>query len=197
MDAKTLAKIVQIVVQEEVGKIVKRELTQMKKQIVSEIKQSIPNQEIVYENGQSQSNQVDSLDDLVGNVLQQERRKRPQPPQKTFSKNPALNTILNETANSYNVPDEDEYSDYPTMGGNTMNSNSAPMGGNASDFRSMMQEKMGMTPHGQTGTPSIQSMLPKTDPEGRPLNVQNIPDAVSKALTRDYSALVAGFSKKK
>jgi hypothetical protein len=194
MDAKTLAKIVQIVVQEEVGKIVRKELTTMKKQIVAEIKKSIPKQELVYETTQPK---VDSLDDLVGNVLQKERRKSPQPTTKTFTKNPMLNGILNETANSYNVPAEDEYTDYPTMGGETMNSNSAPMGGNATDYRAMMAEKMGMTPPNSQGTPSVQEMLPSTDPEGRPLRTQNIPDAVTKALTRDYTELVKGMNKKK
>ena len=194
MDAKTLAKIVQIVVQEEVGKIVRKELATMKKQIVAEIKKSIPKQELVYETTQPK---VDSLDDLVGNVLQKERRKSPQPTTKTFTKNPMLNGILNETANSYNVPAEDEYTDYPTMGGETMNSNSAPMGGNATDYRAMMAEKMGMTPPNSQGTPSVQEMLPTTDPEGRPLRTQNIPDAVTKALTRDYTELVKGMNKKK
>ena len=181
MDAKTLAKIVQIVVQEEVGKIVRKELTTMKKQIVAEIKKSIPKQELVYETTQPK---VDSLDDLVGNVLQKERRKSPQPTTKTFTKNPMLNGILNETANSYNVPAEDEYTDYPTMGGN------------ATDYRAMMAEKMGMTPPNSQGTPSVQEMLPSTDPEGRPLTTQNIPDAVTKALTRDYTELVKGMNKK-
>ena len=74
MDAKTLAKIVQIVVREEVGKIVRKELATIKKQIVAEVKKSIPTPP-VYE--QAQSNQADSLDDLVGNVLQRERVARP------------------------------------------------------------------------------------------------------------------------
>ena len=47
------------------------------------------------------------------------------------------------------------------------------------------------------GTPSVQEMLPTTDPEGRPLRTQNIPDAVTKALTRDYTELVKGMNKKK
>lgn len=194
MDAKTLAKIVQIVVQEEVGKIVRKEMKAMKKQIVAEVRKSIPKKQVVKEVTPT----VDSLDDLVGNVLQQERQHNPiQPEIQSFTKNPVLNGILNETANSYQVPENDEYSDYPTMGGQQMNSNSAPMGENTSDFRAMMSEKMGMTPPNTQGTPSVQEMLPTTDPEGKPLRNQNIPDAVTKALTRDYTELVKGMNKKK
>lgn len=188
MDAKTFAKIVQIVVQEEVTKIVKKELNAMKKQIVAEVKKSIPKQvikETVYEHGQSQNAWEDMGMDIP-DVLPQRK------PKQQLVKDPVLNDILNETKG---FGGENPYEEYPTLGGKQLNSNNA-QGGNASQFRAMMAEKMGMTDMSQPGQPSLQEMLPETDPEGRPLRNKQVPDSVAKALTRDYSSLVKAMNKK-
>jgi hypothetical protein len=185
MDAKTLAKIVQIVVQEEVGKIVRKEMATLKKQIVAEVKKSIPKQVIkepVYEHGQSQNGWEDMGMDIP-DVL-------PQRESKQYTKNQALNSILNETSGF----DGGGQDDYPTMGGGPVTSNNA-MGGNVSDFRAMMAEKMGMTPPGQKGNLTVQEMMPTTNPEGMPIRNQQVPDAVAKALTRDYTDLVKAMKK--
>jgi hypothetical protein len=190
MDAKTLAKIVQIVVREEVGKIVRKELATIKKQIVAEVKKSIPTPP-VYE--QAKSNQADSLDDLVGNVLQRERVARPTAtqPEKTLSNNPVINNILNETAGFGGSTE-----DYPTMGGQHLTNNDVA-GNEASDFRAMMSKRMGMKSPDQTAGVSIQEMMPTTNPEGAPMRTQQVPDSVAKALTRDYTELVKAMPKKR
>jgi hypothetical protein len=186
MDAKTLAKIVQIVVQEEVGKIVRKEMATLKKQIVAEVKKSIPKQKVVREQvPMGSALQGTNFD--IPDVLPQR-----QPVQeKKLSHNPTINSILNETAG---FSDSNEFDEYPTMGGNAVTQNNA-MGGDASQFRQMMAEKMGITPPGQSGNLSVQEMLPKTNPEGMPLQNVNVPDAVAKALTRDYTDLVKAMKK--
>lgn len=187
MDAKTLAKIVQIVVQEEVSKIVKKELATMRKQIVAEIKQSIPTQQPLQEMS-LQDVQVPDLGFDIPDVLP----RRQQTPTKKLSNNSMINNILNETAG---FGGEDVYEDYPTMGNAPMTSNNA-MGGNVSNFRAMMAEKMGMTGMSQPGQLSVQEMIPSTNPEGLPTRTQQVPDHLAKALTRDYSQLVKAMNKK-
>lgn len=188
MDAKTLAKIVQIVVQEEVSKIVKKELATIKKQIVAEVKKSIPEQQVMSQpirENQSQ-NDWEDFDMDIPDVLPV----RKETSKKQLVKDPVLNSILNETKGF------GEYEDYPTMGGSPLHSNNAQAIGNNSNFRAMMAEKMGMTGMSAPGQLTVQEMMPTTNPEGLPMRPQEVPDAVAKALTRDYTALVKAMNKK-
>jgi len=187
MDAKTLAKIVQIVVQEEVSKIVKKELTAMKKQIVAEVKKSIPKQIV---NEKVTTNSYESLGNINDFDIPDVLPSKPIQKQKQLVKDPVLNSILNETRGF------GEYEDYPTMGGNTLDSNQAQGVSNTSNFRAMMAEKMGMSGMTQPGKPSVQEMMPTVNPEGMPMRTQEVPDAVAKALTRDYTDLVKAMNKK-
>ena len=88
---------------------------------------------------------------------------------KKFVKDPVLNSILNETANA----------EWKTMGGGTHTSNMAQAMGMQS-----MEQAFG-------GKPSVQQMVPQ-DRQGR-----EIPEHVSSALTKDYSALLKAVDEKK
>ena len=91
---------------------------------------------------------------------------------KTFSKDPMLNDLLNETAT---LP-ADEWT--------TMN------------FRSEMAQAFGgMRGNGDTNVPFV---APQTDLDGRPVNMANeqVATAVN-AMTKDYSALMKAIDKKK
>jgi len=92
----------------------------------------------------------------------------------TFSKDPVLNKILNETAHA-----KDEWK---TMGDKTFNRTDAMAG---------LASKMGYGDM-QSGTkPTAQQMIPK-DRQHVPVDA-----SLEKALTRDYSALVKAMDKKK
>jgi len=93
---------------------------------------------------------------------------------KKFSKDPGLNDILNETAMDMSDPEE-----YKTLGGKPFTGNMAQM--------------MGMNPDEMFGDQKVtaESMIPDDKK-----HIQ-IPDAVQKALTRDYSQLVKAMDKKK
>jgi hypothetical protein len=91
---------------------------------------------------------------------------------KTFSKDPLLNDLLNETAT---LP-SDEWT--------TMN------------FRSEMAQAFGgMRGNGDMNVPFV---APQTDIDGRPVNMDNeqVATAVN-AMTKDYSALMKAIDKKK
>lgn len=100
-----------------------------------------------------------------------------QPPVKrterrTFSKDPLLNDLLNETAT---VPTDD----WATI-----------------DFRSEMAQAFGgMRGNGDSNIPFV---APQTDIDGRPVNMANeqVATAVN-AMTKDYSALMKAIDKKK
>jgi len=95
---------------------------------------------------------------------------------KQYVKNSLLNDILNETSgHTATGPmatldesiDYNDFSEWPTMQRGT---------------RPSMQPK---------------SVLPTTDLEGRPVNINNLPEDVVSALTKDYSALMKAIDKKK
>jgi hypothetical protein len=91
---------------------------------------------------------------------------------KTFSKDPMLNDLLNETAT---LPADD----WTTM-----------------NFRSEMAQAFGgMRSNGDTNVPFI---APQTDLDGRPVNMANEQVAATvNAMTKDYSALMKAIDKKK
>jgi len=91
---------------------------------------------------------------------------------KTFSKDPMLNDLLNETAT---LP----ASDWPTL-----------------DYRSEMAQAFGGMR--QMMDDNIPHVAPQTDLDGRPVNISNehVASAVT-AMTKDYSALMKAIDKKK
>jgi len=99
-------------------------------------------------------------------------------PVKKFTKDPILNEVLNETANAW-----------PTMGNKTLDSTDAWAGraGLASAMGIKSPEEM----FGAKGEkPSLEQMLPADKKH------VEVPEAVGKALTRDYSDLMKVMNKK-
>lgn len=99
---------------------------------------------------------------------------------KQFSNNSLLNDILNDTAG------------FQGEGPNVMLEESLQM--NHNDFAEWPTMRMGAMPSMRSNTVS---MIPTTDTEGRPINVQNVAPEVVTALTKDYSALMKAIDKKK
>lgn len=95
-------------------------------------------------------------------------------PKHQYSTNPLLNSILNETkpfsqsGTSLHEMIEDQYEEWPTM-------------------------TQRMIP----GANKKISVIPTTDLDGRPVNVNEIDESVANALTKDYSALMKAINKKK
>jgi len=124
-------------------------------------------------------NSIKSFNEQIQNGVQMQRQAEASPQEQVkYTSNGALNEILNETAN--------DMKSYPTAGGRPLSAADA-VGG-----RSGLAAAMGLPSLGpQAGPPSTQEMVPM-DRQGAP-----IPDAVSKALTRDYSGLMKAINKKK
>ena len=96
----------------------------------------------------------------------------------SYTKNPVLNDVLNETANQES---------WPTMGNKTLGTNDARGG------KPGLAAMMGMESADQMfgGKPSVQQMLPDDKKH------VEVPADVEKALTRDYSDLMKAINKKK
>lgn len=123
-------------------------------------------------------NSVDTFNEGIQQSMQMHNQaSAPQShPQQKYSNDTMLNGILNETAN--------DMKSYQTAG-RQMTSTDA-LGGRAG-----LASAMGLgTPHAQ-GPASIQEMMP-ADRQG-----VAVPDAVSKALTKDYRGLMKAINKKK
>lgn len=96
--------------------------------------------------------------------------------QKQFTKDPLLNSLLNETAQTSSpIPlEHNDYSEWPTMEGPSMNTNFASIMGNP---RFVDNRKIDATPDG--------------------VPPQAVPEEVKSALTRDYRSLMKAINKKK
>jgi len=158
-----------------------KEFVQAIRQIIKEEVQKTVKQEIQVLLSESKTVDTSLVDMVEPRVKTQPRQVKSQ---RTFSKNPLLNEILNETAplskhDSYiqesfmNEPvaevSYNDYDEWPTM------RNMTPM-----------SNKIG-----------VASMIPTTDTEGRPVANVHVPEEVANALTKDYSALMKAINKKK
>ena len=100
---------------------------------------------------------------------------------KQFSKNPVLNDILNETSMNYNSAEfNGAPPSYPTMENKTLTSNDVP------SFTSMMQPQAAAI-----------NTIPTTDVNGNMIDPNSIPEHVTSALTKDYSAMMKAMDKKR
>lgn len=113
------------------------------------------------------------------------RKANTKKPTATFSSNPLINDILNETANS-------GFSNKDFHGILEENYNPVQMGHN--DFEEWPTMR-NMSNIGMSSVPSVAAIAPRTDIDGRP--VTDIAPEVEQALTRDYSALMKAINKKK
>jgi CRISPR/Cas system-associated endonuclease/helicase Cas3 len=161
MNTKEFVQAIRQIIKEEVQKTVKREI-----QVLL-----------------SESKTIDtSLTDIVEPRVKVQPRK-PQP-QRTFSKNPVLNEILNSTAP---MSKHDSY-----IQESFMQETVAEVNYNDHSEWPTMRNMSGMS-----NKIGVASMLPTTDTEGRPLNNVHVPEEVANALTKDYSALMKAINKKK
>jgi len=174
MDSKKLARIIKLIVEQE-----------LKKQLPKLVKEGVA--KALNENKQvSRIQQQDAEEDmfsLANAVLENNRMddlEIDDTPKKSFSKNPVLNDILNETKPFKDGPSLNE--NYMDMDKTlTIDSNGAPGGIDA--IRSQMAAKMG---YGDMGSRGAQ-------PGG--LGVQTGVPIMDKVLNRDYSELVRKFKK--
>ena len=123
-------------------------------------------------------NSINTFNEQIQNGVQMQKQAESVPITKQkYSKNKMLNGILNETAN--------DMKSVPTAG-RPLTATDA-VGGKTS-----LAAAMGLPTLNQNAGPTtIQEMVP-ADRQGAP-----IPDAVSKALTKDYRGLMKAINKKK
>ena len=143
----------------------------VKQEVQKEVKQIFIN-----EGMKSFAQKSTTEDDSVAEVLP---KRKPKPKKEvTYTKNPVLNDILNETARA------GEMDEYPTMGGKafdstkmagTMGYGNTMMGGSDEDKREMAAA--------QTAASAG-------------VNPSEVPEDLMNALTRDYSGLMKAIDKK-
>ena len=166
-----LAEVIRKIVREEVRKEVRQVLNEQRK----------PN--VTTKQFKSGLQHALGLQDSI------ERRARKPKAQKQYTKNKMLNEILNETAGDLQSTPSNTI-DYETMGNQTLTSN------NAQGFdRNSLAAKMGYGDVAQSGTPTVQEMVPTINTSGGTAHNTEIDPSVAKALTRDYSDLVKKFKK--
>jgi hypothetical protein len=169
MDSKKLARIIKLIVEQE-----------LKKQLPKLVKEGVA--KALNENKQvSRKKQQEPDEDmfsLANAILENERVD--DTPKKSLSKNPVLNEILNETKPFGEGPalNEDHRNMDKTIG---LDSNGAQ--GGIDVIRSQMAAKMGYGDMGNKG------------PSPTGLGVQTGVPVMDKVLNRDYSELVKRFKK--
>tara|TARA_B100000287_G_scaffold366262_1_gene361441 strand:+ start:664 stop:1206 length:543 start_codon:yes stop_codon:yes gene_type:complete len=105
--------------------------------------------------------------------------------QVSFTKDPVLNSILNETKGG--VPVDGTIPQQPQQGQEEW----PTMGGEGKTFdRNSMAEMLGYG----GGVPTIQGM---STPDGKPVSAEQVPDSVVNAMTRNYGDLMKAIDKKK
>ena len=113
----------------------------------------------------------------VPEVLSKPIPKKTKPKEVSYTKNPTLNKILNETAQSQ------EFDEYPTMGGKTFDS-------------SKMAEAMG---YGNTmggNDEAKREIAAVQTAQAAGVNPKDVPEEVMGALTKDYRGVMNALKKK-
>jgi len=151
-------------------------LVSLIKEIVrQEVKKEV-RQIFIKEGMKSMAQQSTLVEDMVVEVLP-ERKPKPKK-EVTYTKNPLLNDILNETARA------GETDEYPTMSGKTFDS-------------SKMAEAMGYG--GMTGVGSDEMRRKAAavqTAQAAGMNPDNVPEEVMGALTKDYRGVMKALKKK-
>jgi len=118
---------------------------------------------------------------LAETISQPKPKKVISKPNKQYSKNPALNEVLNQTK-PLGAPMDDEY---PTLGGGVLGSdNMADVLGYGDLGRGQNKEK-------------AREMAAVDTIKKAGVSVDQVPEDVQNALTRDYSGLMKAMDKKK
>ena len=99
-----------------------------------------------------------------------------------LSKNPILNKILNETMGG--IPGENGYEPYPTMTGETFDTN-------------RMAELVGNGDSSVVGNEETKRQIAAVQTvKGAGKSVEDVPEGLMKALTRDYSGVMKALNNK-
>ena len=145
-----------------IREIVKQEVQkEVKKILISEGAKAISN--------------MNNIND-VPEVLSKPVPKKSEVKEVSYTKDPTLNKILNETAQ------KDEFAEYPTMGGGTFDS-------------TKMAEAMGYG--GKFGNPEMKRQaIGVSTAQAAGVNPESVPEEVMGALTKDYSGVMKALKKR-
>ncbi len=128
---------------------------------------------LISEGVKAMSQKTDSVPDILPKPVP----KKSKPKEVSYTKNPTLNKILNETAQS------EEFDEYPTMGGKTFDSSkmAEAMGyGNVMGGNDEVKREMGAAQTAQAAG----------------VNPESVPEEVMGALTKDYSGVMKALKKR-
>ena len=130
--------------------------------------------EIVRQEVQKEVKKIFIKEDIKSTSVKPKRKK---PKEVSYTKNPTLNKILNETAQSQ------EFDEYPTMGDKTYTT-------------SNMAEALGYggTPFGSDEAKREIGAVQTAQAAG--VNPENVPEEVMGALTKDYRGVMNALKKK-
>lgn len=203
MNTDKLTNAIRILVREELKKqlpgilkeVTKREISKQRKVMEQKIKKSILKE--IKQNAVVTESAEDPFE-KANQVLERDRWNRnnqePQQEMKQYTKDPTLNQILNETAQSYNSNNVANGGDEEFRTMKMDSSNMGQVAGHAAQNgnidRASMAAKMGY------GDLSRGASMPQTTINNKPVN-PNDPKtkSVQNAMNRDYSELVKKFKK--
>ena len=147
-------------------------VTLIREMVRQEVKKEV-NKIFISEGVRAMSQKTDSVPD----VLPKPVPKKSKPKEVSYTSNPTLNKILNETAQ------QSEYDEYPTMGGKTFDS-------------SKMAEAMGYG-NMMGGNDEVKREIGAAQTaQAAGVNPESVPEEVMGALTKDYSGVMKALKKR-
>lgn len=170
MDTDKLVKAIQILVKEELKQQLPIIVKEVRKSVLAEMVKQTQTQKAEVRKPSKAKSMLEDIEPLVGKPKKVVEEKQ-------FTKNPAINSILNEMAvNGYHgAPAESGYEEWPTMGNPLAG---AAAGGSPTFNRASMAAMMG---YGDMAG------------ERTGLGVQTGNEVLDKAFNRDYTELVKRF----
>ena len=147
-------------------------VTLIREMVRQEVKKEV-NKIFISEGVKAISQKTDSVPD----VLPKPVSKKSKPKEVSYTSNPTLNKILNETAQ------QGEYDEYPTMTGKTFDS-------------SRMAEAMGYGNMMGGSKEAKREIAAVQTAQAAGVNPESVPEEVMGALTKDYSGVMKALKKR-
>ena len=147
-------------------------VTLIREMVRQEVKKEV-NKIFISEGVKAISQKTDSVPD----VLPKPVPKKSKPKEVSYTSNPTLNKILNETAQ------QGEYDEYPTMTGKTFDS-------------SRMAEAMGYGDMMGGSKEAKREIAAVQTAQAAGVNPESVPEEVMGALTKDYSGVMKALKKR-
>jgi len=147
-------------------------VTLIREMVRQEVKKEV-NKIFISEGVKAISQKTDSVPD----VLPKPVPKKSKPKEVSYTSNPTLNKILNETAQ------QGEYDEYPTMTGKTFDS-------------SKMAEAMGYGDMMGGNKEAKREIAAVQTAQAAGVNPESVPEEVMGALTKDYSGVMKALKKR-